>query len=154
MTAQQCSTQPHMLSLLLMQCQETLLTLLPLLSFPHLLEFFISTALMQASAHFAPSFASCRWPLCYFYEHKQEWLQIHTHPASFCSVHKCLWCCCICVVCLPSSKITKIVVPGPEDLCLSFCLWLCIIWPCVIIVSSGTHSAGSLHILGVQSSSS
>lgn len=67
--AQRCSTQPYMLSLLLMQCLEmleacSLLTLLSF-SFPHLLGGFRAPALTQTSSHPAPLFLFCLYhPVC------------------------------------------------------------------------------------------
>lgn len=116
-TAQWCSTQPCMLSLLLMQnlgmlevC--SLLTLPLLISSAHLFGGFRSPTVMQASSHPVPWFVLCLCCLFFLACMLVLWAWAAVAEASctvcFCSVLKCPPCNYILAISLLSCKITKL----------------------------------------------
>lgn len=157
--AQQRSTQPCMLSLLLMQCLQTLeacslLTLLTLLSFPHILGGFRAPVLAQASSDLAPSFIFCLYHLVCLARVLFPWAWAGLAAAS-CTACQLLLRAKVPLVQLQPRYLlaflqnNKICMLGPKDLWSSFCLWLCIFWSYLIIISSAMCFAGSLHIFDI-----
>lgn len=115
-TAQWHSTQPCVLSLLLMLSLGTLedcslLTLLLLLSSPHLFGGSRSLTLVQTSSHPVPWFFS-RFCWLFLACMLVLWAWAAVAAASctvcFCFVLKCPWCNYILAISLPSCKITKL----------------------------------------------